>query len=178
MDIRTGDIILTSKKSLIVKFMNIFQKDPCFWGHVLLVKDETTAWQAYWTIRESKLDKVFAKHKHYKIIRKRDLTEHQQEMMCTIAPELKGHFYGVSRIFLQALDQIFHTNWFTSQDDREYVQVCSSYVAWVFEKACNYRFNGIPWESCDPDDIEDDQLAHPELWEVLNEKGLRRKSYG
>lgn len=175
MDIHTGDIILTSKKSIIVKFMNWFQKDPCIWGHVLVAKDSKTAWEAYWILKESGIEKIFKRHKQYKIIRKKDLTNQQKEMMLKIAPKLEGHFYGISRIILQMLDQIFHTNWFTTQDDRVYVQVCSSYVAWIFENSCGYKFNGIPWESCDPDDIEDDQLAHPEIWEVLVEKGIRRK---
>ena len=174
MDLQTGDIIFTSKKSIIVHFMNLFQSDPCIWGHVLLVKDSKTAWEAHWLLREVEIKEVLKKHKYYKVIRKNDLTEEQKQTMREIAPQVMGYPYGVSRIFLQLLDHIFHTNWFTKLDDRVYNQVCSSYVAWVYEVSCRYRFNGVLWESCDPDDIEDDQLDHPELWDVMGERSLRR----
>lgn len=175
MDIQTGDIVLTSKKSIIVHFMNLFQKDPCIWGHVLIAKDDKTAWEAHWVLRETKIKKILKKYKYYKIIRKKDLTEDQKEIMREVAPQLEGYIYGVGRIFLQILDHIFRTNWFTKSDDRIYNQVCSSYVAWVYEVACRYKFNNVLWTSCDPDDIEDDQLAHPEIWEVLVDRGIRRK---
>jgi hypothetical protein len=175
MDLQTGDVILTSKDSIVVWFMNLFQKDPCFWGHVLVAKDSEDAWEANWTLRESNIERVLKKHKYYKIMRKKDLTEGQREDMRETAPELLGHPYGVGRIFLQSLDHIFHTNWFTRLDDREYVQVCSSYGAWIYKMTCDYEFNGEPWQSCDPDDIEDDQLNRPENWQVIGEKGIRRK---
>lgn len=175
MDIQTGDIILTSKGSIIVRFMNIFQKDPCFWGHVLVAKDNEYAWEAHWTLREANIEKVLKKYKCYKIIRKKDLTEEQKEDMLETAPTLLGHPYGVGRIFLQVLDHVFHTDWFTRLDEREHAQVCSSYGAWIYEMACDYEFNGVSWQSCDPDDIEDDQLKYPERWQIMGEKGIRRK---
>ena len=174
MDIRTGDIILTSKESVVVWFMNLFQKDPCFWGHVLVAKDDVKAWESYWTLRESDIEKAIKKRKYYKIIRKNDLTEEQKEEMREIAPDLLGYPYGVGRMFLQTLDHIFSTNWFTKLDDREYSQVCSSYGAWIFKKACDYEFNGVPWQSCDPDDIEDDQQLYPEKWSIVSERNIRR----
>ena len=175
MDIQTGDIILTSKRSVIARFMGVFQKDPCVWGHILVAKDNETAWEAHWTLRETNVQKILKKYKYYKIIRKKDLTEEQKEEMCEIAPDLLGYTYSVGRIFLQLLDHIFHTDWFTKLDDREYAQVCSSYGAWIYKMACDYEFNGVPWQSCDPDDIEDDQLGHPETWLVTSEKSIRRK---
>lgn len=175
MDIQTGDILLTSKKSLIVWFMNLFQKDPCWWGHVLVAKDNVDAWESNYVLKESNIAKVLKKHKYYKIIRKKDLTEDQKEEMRETAPDLLGYPYGVGRIFLQILDHIFHTDWFTRLDDREYIQVCSSYAAWIYKTACEYEFNGVYWTSCDPDDIEDDQLRYPERWEVLGERSIRRK---
>lgn len=174
MDLQTGDIILTSKESIIVWFMNLFQKDPCFWGHVLTAKDNETAWESNYVLKESNIEKVLKKHKYYKILRKKDLTEEQKEEILEIAPDLLGYPYGVWRIFLQMLDHIFHTNWFTRLDDREYVQVCSSYVAWIYKKACDYTFNGVHWTSCDPDDIEDDQQLHPERWSIVSERNIRR----
>ena len=177
MDLRTGDIILTSRKSMIARFMNWFQEDPCIWGHVLVVKDSETAWEAHWTLRESSIEKVLKKHKRYKILRKRDLTEEQKELMCESADELLGHIYGIGRIFSQTLDHIFHTNWFTSLDNREYVQVCSSYGAWMYHRSCGYKFNGVSWQSCDPDDIEDDQLLYPGAWKIMGEKGREQAKH-
>jgi hypothetical protein len=175
MDIKTGDIIFVSKNSIIVKFMNLFQKDTCIWGHVLVAKDSKDAWEAHWLLRETNIEKVLKKYKYYKIIRKKDITEKQKEIMRKVAPQVLGYPYSVGRIFLQMLDHIFRTNWFTKLDDREYVQVCSSYSAWIYEMACRYKFNGVSWQSADPDDIEDDQLNNPDMWEVLGERNIRRK---
>jgi hypothetical protein len=175
MNLQTGDIILTSKKSIIARFMGVFQKDQCIWGHILVAKDNDTAWEAHWTMREVELSEVFKKKKYWKIIRKKDLTEKQKEIMLKVAQQLLGKFYSVWRIILQLLDHIFHTDKFSGSDHNQYAQVCSSFAAWIYEISCRYKFNGIGWESCDPDDIEDDQLAHPETWEILGEKSLRRK---
>jgi len=170
MSLRTGDVILTSKKSIIARFMNWFQTDPCIWGHVLVVKDSETAWEAHWTMREVELSKVFKHYKYWKIIRKKDLTEKQKEIMRKVAPQLLGRFYSVGRIILQLLDHVFHTNKFSGFDNNQYNQVCSSYGAWIYEVSCRYKFNGVGWASCDPDDIDDDQLTYPEIWIILEEK--------
>jgi hypothetical protein len=68
VDLQTGDIILTSKKSLIAKFMGLFQKDPVFWGHCLVAKDAAYAWEASYILKETKIEKVL-KNKHLKILR-------------------------------------------------------------------------------------------------------------
>jgi hypothetical protein len=175
MNLETGDIILTSKNNIVVKFMRLFQTDPVFWGHVLLVKDSETAWEVRWYIRESKLKDVFAKHPHYKIIRKKNITDRQKELIKQIAPKVMGTPYGIGRIGLQFFDKVWRTTWFTDIDNGIYNQVCSSFVAWVYEMSCRYKFNGISWQSCDPDDIEDDQEAHPETWKVLGTRGIQRK---
>ena len=170
MDLQTGDIIFTSKKSIIVHFMNVFQSDPCTWGHVLVAKDSETAWEAHWVLRETNIEESLKKHKYYKIIRKKDLTEKQKEIMRKVAPQLLGRFYSIGRIILQLLDHVFHTDKFSGFDNNQYNQVCSSYGAWIYEIACRYKFNGIHWSSCDPDDISDDQEKNPDLWETLIER--------
>ncbi len=175
MNLETGDIIFSSKNNIIVKFMRLFQKDPVFWGHVLIVKDNEIAWEANYILRERKIADVLKKNKNWKIIRHKYLIESQQKIMLKIAPKLLGRPYGIGRIFLQMFDHFFNTNWFTSKADWKFMQVCSSYVAWIYWVACRYKFNNVSWASCEPDDIEDDQLARPELWRVLNEKGLRRR---
>jgi len=175
MHLETGDIIFTSKKSIITKFMNMFQKDPVFWGHVLIVKDNETAWEALYTLRESNIYKRLSETNDWKIIRKTDLTIEQKEKMRKIAPTLLGYPYGVGRIFLQILDHIFYTNWFTKRADIKYIQVCSSYAAWIYWVACRYKFNGVHWMSCEPDDIDDTQIANPNEWRVIYEKGNARR---
>lgn len=170
MNIQTGDIILTSKRSVIARFMDLFQEDACVWGHILIVKDNDIAWEAHWTLREVKLSKTFKKYKHWKIIRKTDLTEGQKEIMRKVAPQLLGKFYSPGRIFLQLLDHVFSTDKFSGYNNNQYKQVCSSYAAWIYEMSCRYRFNGVHWSSADPDDIEDDQINHPESWLILKEK--------
>jgi len=167
----TGDILLSSKRSIIARIMNLFQKDSVFWGHVLIAKDANIAWEASWFIRETPLETILQGH-HYKIFRKKDLTEEQKEIMRREATKLLGCFFGMSRIFLQLLDQIFQTRWFTNLSGKEKSQVCSSYVAWIYDKACGYKFNNVDWRSCDPDDIEDDSINFPDRWLSLGEKGI------
>jgi hypothetical protein len=169
---QTGDIIFTSKKSIIARFMSLFQSDPVYWGHVLVAKDNQIGWEASWKLRESNISDVLDNTGHCKIIRKKDLTEEQKEIMRQEAVKLLGLRYGVWRIVLQMFDHFFNTNWFTAHDESDTLQVCSSYTAWIYDKACGYRFNNVNWESCEPDDIEDDQLSHPEIWEVLGERKL------
>jgi hypothetical protein len=169
---QTGDIIFTSKKSIIARFMSLFQSDPVYWGHVVVAKDGLMGWEASWKLRESNINDVLDNTEHYKIIRKKDLTEEQKEIMRVEAVKLLGLRYGIWRIVLQMFDHFFNTNWFTSHDESDTLQVCSSYAAWIYDRACGYRFNDVDWESCEPDDIEDDQLAHPEIWEVLGERKL------
>ena len=39
LNLQTGDIILTSKNSIISKIMGMFQDDIVQWGHVMVVKN-------------------------------------------------------------------------------------------------------------------------------------------
>lgn len=167
--LETGDIILTSNHGAIVWFMQHFQKDPVHWGHSLIVKNSEEAWEASRRLHTIKLS-TFFKHKVYwRIARKNDLSKAYKEYMLRTAPRLLGSPYGVYRIFLQLLDHIFHTNWFSSRNKNIYIQVCSSFVAWIYSVVCNYKFNDVPWMSCDPDDIEDDWEKHPDRWTIIAE---------
>jgi len=168
--LKTGDIILSYDNGLIVWFMSHFQDDPVRWGHCLIVKNNAEAWEANWRLRTVKLDKFFKNKKYWRIARKNDLEQSQRDTMLRTAPKLLGKFYGVHRIFLQFLDHIFKTNWFSSKDENIYNQVCSSFVAWIYDITCGYKFNEVPWMSCDPDDIEDDWEKHPERWVILAEQ--------
>ena len=171
-DLKTGDIMLTSKGSYIAKIMNFFQKDPCYWGHALVInKENNSALEAYFSLREISLDEVFAnkRHRYYKIVRYKDLTEDQAKVLIKTMQSILGQLYNIKRIILQLFDHIFDTNWFTKLSKDRKDQVCSSYVAWGYYVACKLKFNGVEWESCDPDDIEDHVNANPETWFVVKE---------
>ena len=171
--LETGDIIFLSRRSIIVCFMSLFQSDPVIWGHVLVVKDNEKAWEANaHRIEEIDVWERIDNAPAYKIIRHTELTETQKETMRSEAPKLLGLEYGFWRIFLQFFDHIFGTNWFTSKEESENIQVCSSYVAWIYDKACDYHFNDVTWASCDPDDIEDESIKCPDKWIVIVENGV------
>ncbi len=166
---KNGDIVLTSRNSLIVRLMRHFQSDPVIYGHALLIDaDNDCALEASWTIRATPLEKVF-KSKKYKIIRYTKLTEAQTQVMLKAMYGLIGELYSIKRIFLQVLDHLFYTNWFTKLDKNKDSQVCSSYVAWGFYVGCKVKFNEVPWQSCDPDDIDDEILVNPDEWILLAE---------
>lgn len=170
--LKTGDVILCSRKSIIVKFMSKFQKDPVRWGHCLVVEDKDKAWEAHWKLRSYSLEKFFKNKMYWRIARKKDLNEEQRGVMRRVAPPLLGTGYGFWRIVLQLLDHVFRTNKFSGSNENIYLQVCSSFAAWIYEISTGYMFNGVKWMSCDPDDIEDDWEKYPERWEILTEKLL------
>jgi len=152
--------------------MNFFQHDPCVWGHALVIdKENNSALEAYLSLREVSLEETFANKRHrcYKIVRYNNLTEDQAKVMIKSMRSLLGKLYNIKRIVLQLFDHIFDTNWFTRLATDRKDQVCLSYVAWGYYVACKIKFNGVEWESCDPDDIEDHVLADPETWSVIKE---------
>jgi len=167
--LQTGDIILCSYKSIIAQFMSLFQKDPVRWGHCLLVKDNSSAWEAKHTIRESNLKELFKNKQYWKIIRHKKINDKKKALIGRIMPILIGNEYGYKRLFLQAIDHMLGTN-YTSCDTNTNEQVCSSLVGWAYAISFGYKFNNKYWAACDPDDIEDDVEKHPENWIVLAEK--------
>ncbi len=170
--LENGDIILTSRDSFIVRMMRYFQSDPVIYGHALVVDaDNGCVLEASWKLRAISLEEFFKikRHKKYKIIRYTELTEAQAQVMLKAMYSLIGNIYSFKLIFLQALDHLFFTNWFTKLSTSKNSQVCSSYVAWGYYVACKTKFNGVPWQSCDPDDIDDHSLANPEEWIPLEE---------
>jgi hypothetical protein len=168
--LQTGDIILTSYRSFISRVMQIFSRnDKVNWGHCLIVKDNTTAWEAHFTIQESNIEEVLRRKKYWKIAHKKDITEEQRKEIFEVIKPLIGRDYGYFRLFLFLLDGIFNTNLFTTADYHEHTQVCSSLIAWVYNKCCGYKFNKQDWSSCDPDDYEDDWEKNPNTWEIISE---------
>jgi hypothetical protein len=171
--------MLTSKYSFIAEIMNYFQSDPCTWGHALVINKEsgtTTGIEAHFSLREVPLDEILAskRHKNYRIVRYNNLTEAQAKVLIKSMQSILGKLYNIKRIFLQLFDQMFNTNWFTKLSKDRNDQVCSSYVAWGYYVATKIKFNGVEWESCDPDDIDDHVSAHPDEWTTITEKGMRK----
>lgn len=174
MDIKfeTGDLILTSRRggSILSWFMNLFQTDPVVWEHVLVAKNNITAWEAHILIKEANIRRRLSRVKYYKVIRRKDLTDEQKESILEHAPTLLNLPYGVPRILLQMFDHFTNTNWFTKRFPVKYIQVCSSYAAWIYWKSTRFKFNNVEWCSCDPDDIEDEQLKHKDEWEIVDRR--------
>lgn len=168
--LKPGDIILTSRKSIIVKFMALFQKDPVRYGHAMIVRDVHSVYEAHFQIEVNPLIEVFKKRKYYTILRFKKLEPKHVIVMNRSLDKIVGEFYSVKRIGLQFLDHIFNTNWFSGLDTNTKSQVCSSLVAWAYYVALKYKFNNVSWKSADPDDIEDDFLVNPENWELIVEK--------
>ena len=151
------------------KFMSYFQSDPIRYGHAVLVKDSLEVYEAKWFIKKTPLHKVLERD-HYIVYRYRDLKDRHVVVMNKALDKLVGNIYSFKRIFLQALDHIFYTNYFTKLDKNTKSQVCSSLVAWAYYVATRTKFNGVDWKSCDPDDIDDNGLAHKDKWLVIGEK--------
>ncbi len=168
--IKNGDIILSSRDSFIVKFMRIFQSDPVRYGHTMIVVDGEYAFEAKLEIRKTHLYKILEKNKHYKIIRYKNLTEKQYSVMYKSLKKLIGIDYSFFRLFLQLLDHVFGTNYFTKLMSGNKSQVCSSLVAWAYYIGCRIKFNGVSWKSCDPDDIDDESIRNTGSWEVVEER--------
>ena len=168
--LKPGDIILTSRDSMIVKFMSLFQNDPVKWGHALVVRDANSAFEASFLIRVVSLNDILKKRKHYIIIRHKKWTEEHTKVINKVLGKLVGELYSFRRIFLQVFDHIFGTNWFSRLDKSSASQVCSTLVAYGYYVAMRYKFNDVSWRACDPDDIDDDYKLNRNNWEFVAEK--------
>jgi len=163
------DVIMTSRGSPIAKFMDLLQKDKCVWGHIAMIKDANTGIEANWKLRPFDLDKWFHGKRIYKIIRPTFLSEAERESCIVAMEDLIGEGYSISRICLQLLDHLFHTNWWTRRFKNRKEQVCSSYIAWGIYQATGLKVNGLSWSSVEPDDFEDAQLKYPDCWVTVAE---------
>ena len=164
-NLKPGDILLLSGWYPIVWFLNLFQRDKVRYGHVAIVGYSGAIYEAAEKIRISSLKSCLRFHKKCKAVR---LTSIQPEDVYQIIQKIEtkvGQEYGYKRFLLQFIDNIFHTNWFTEQDKDENEQVCSSIVAWAYSEVMGIDFNNVSWESCEPDDIDDESEKYPLLWE-------------
>ncbi len=170
LKLEPGDIVLGGgTNSPILKFMRHFQKDTVNYSHCMVVKDfrsiihSSFKWGGPTGVMTNWMDYVWAHYPQYKVIRMKNITEEQKKHVVDTAMSMKHIDYSFTRIILQLFDHIFQTNWFTKKLKSENDQVCSSFVAYLY-KDLGVEFNGVSWESCDPDDIDDHAIANPDTW--------------
>jgi len=168
--LKTGDIILTSKKhSPFLKAMRFFQKDFVLYSHTLIVKDEYFAYEAKGRIRITNIKEVLDNCDAYLIVRKKNFTKYKKELMIRLLKDLVGRPYSYKRLFLQVLDNVFHTNKFTRLLKSIDNQICSSLVAWVYYVLFEIKFNNKNWYSADPDDLHDELSINKNDWFIIDQ---------
>ena len=167
--IQTGDIIFTSKNSFISNVMGFFQDDIVQWGHVLIAKNSKMIYEPTSPLCIISIEECEQKRKHWKIIRYKYITEDNQFKIQKFLDKLVGEKYSFFRLFLQGIDHLFHTNYFTNRLKGPSKQVCSSMVAWAYYASMKIKFNDVSWRSCDPDDIEDHIEKYPDNWDIIME---------
>jgi len=170
-----ADILLTASRTkigrIILWTLKIFQSDPVFFNHCILVANNRFGIEAathglqYCDLKE-KIETSVA----YKLIRCKCITDAKKENIVKSTKKLIGLPYGFKRLGLQLLDQVFSTNFFTRKIGDNRCQVCSSLIAWIYYVQCRIRFNGVDWQSCEPDDVDDEVIKNPDMWEVIAEK--------
>jgi hypothetical protein len=161
MRLKPADIIITmDKKSIFSKAilytLRFFQEDKVKYQHVMMCVDNETCIEANWEVELNVTRERLGDFKRYKIIRHKYLTDKQRLAIVDRAKTLLGVRYSITRIGLQLLDQIFHTDYFTGLDKDPDQQICSSLVAWCYNVETGERFNGLTWEAIEPDDIDDE----------------------
>lgn len=171
---KPADILLvnsgTSYCDIILAALNLFQKDEVDFGHAILIIDDNTAIEAASKISYLDPRKKILEVKSYKILRNNKLTDKQRVNIVKRAEKLFGLKYGTIRILLQLLDQIFNTNFFTSLSKNKKMQICSTLISWSYYVTSKITFNGVGWQSVEPDDICDESEKNTDIWEIICEK--------
>jgi len=173
-NIKPADIILvdsgTNYGKAILITLNIFQDDDVKFIHVLMAVDKEKCIVAESKVKYHNIVEYLKSVKSYKIIRNNKLTDKQRLSIVKKAETLFGLRYGVLRIVLQFLDQIFRTNFFTVWLKDKKMHICSTLVSWSYYVVARVGFNGVQWQSVEPDDISDEQERNQHVWEVVSEK--------
>jgi hypothetical protein len=169
-----GDIILTYQKNnfisnLMLGILRLFQKDKVKYQHAIICLDNEVCIEALHKITFNIIRDRLKIFSRYKVIRNKNLTEEERKSIANEARKLNGLGYGYMRLFLQLLDQIFNTNWFTKRIKDPDYQICSSLVAWCYAVITGIKFNGINWTAVEPDDIDDEAIKNPDDWDVILE---------
>lgn len=164
--VKPCDIILVGKDKPLAFIMNLFQDDPVEWGHAAIVGPNNTVHSLETKMHLIDLDVYLLEKKQYEIHRYNLMTPEKQEYMVKVMRKFNDLSYGWSRLFLFMLNCIFHKRIFTRLNRDKLVQVCSSFVAWLYYAAFKIKFNGQDWHSVDPDDI-DDHCSNSAEWTLV-----------
>lgn len=169
-----GDIVLMySRKFLsraIIWALNFFQQDDAYYSHVAIaVNDKEVTEALSHGIRKRSFEESASGAKRYKIVRYKYLTDKQMFEIQERLLEKVNTNYNYWQIFLQLLDNMFNTNWFTRKLNfwKGELNICSSYVAWAYYKATGLKFNDVHWSSVEPDDIDDETEKNENDWEII-----------
>lgn len=168
MIIKPCDIILTSKENIFVKAMRFFQKDPVNYGHALIAAENGKAYSFDFELEYINLEEYLKEKEHYIVFRYKYMTAEKEFLMLNAINKLVNTPYGVGRLILMLLDNIFRTRFFSKLSNNKKDQVCSSVVAWAYYVAFKTKFNGVDWRSIDPDDIED-HCYYNQDWIIVTE---------
>ena len=174
MKLAPADIIITTDRKswfskTILAVLNFFQKDLVRYQHAILVINDEECIEALWKIKRNNIRDRLKDFKRYKIIRCKYIKEPTRRNIVKTACKLEGLHYGAGRIFLQLLDQVFHTNFFTGLLKAKKHQICSTVVSWAYYTRAGIKFNNVDWKSCEPDDIDDESSENPEIWATILE---------
>ena len=174
MKLEPADIIITKDRkswfsSAILKVLRWSQDDKVRYQHAMLVVDDKTCIEALWKIEYNNPRERFEDFERYKIIRCSLLKEDRKQAVVNRAKTKKNFKYSWKRLIAQLLDQLFKTDRFTGGIKSEDEQICSSLVAWAYQKETGLNFNKVNWKSCEPDDIDDASIKNPAVWKTIYE---------
>ena len=174
MKLEPADVIITKANkswfsAAILKVLRLLQDDKVKYQHAMLIVDDNTCIEALNKIEFNNPRERFEDFERYKVIRCSLLSVHLKQAIVDRAKTLEGFKYGYKRLIFQLLDQIFKTDWFTGGIKSEEEQICSSLVAWAYQKETGLKFNKIDWKSCEPDDIDDASIKNPTVWNTILE---------
>ena len=174
MKIQPADIIITADKKswfskAILCVLNFFQKDEVKYQHVMMAITDEVCVEALNKITTNFTRERFKDFKRFKIIRCESLSMQQKHDIVLTARGMIGYRYGYIRLALQLFDQIFNTNWFTKRIKDPDYQICSSFIAFCYDKEAGIRFNGLSWAAVEPDDIDDESLRSDTQFKTIYE---------
>ena len=174
---KAGDVILTDSPGLFSALILFFTRRLAEWrgkrvpfSHAAIVVDPLYCVQALSTVVKTPLsERLSAKEsKRYLILRPVYLSCAEREAAASVAIRQIGRPYSAWRLFLFLLDDATNTRKFAEWDTDKHSQVCSSLVAFCFKN--DYKFDGVPWEACAPEDVWLDYQAHPSRYKVVSER--------
>jgi hypothetical protein len=160
------DIILVGKGKPFTTIMGFFQDVLVEWGHAAIVGPNNTVYSLETKMQFMDLDVYLLKKKQYEIHRFNFMTPEKREHMIKVMRRFNDLSYGWTRLLLFLLNHVFGRKVFTSLNKNKLVQVCSSFVAWLYYVEFKIKFNGQEWHIVDPDGI-DDHCSNSTEWTLV-----------